>query len=104
MTKPFRLSQGGSRIDRSKALTFSFDGRDVQGFAGDTVASAVLGSGQKLFGRSFKYHRPRGVVGLGSEEMNALIGVGVVIRVLSDQRFRRNRRLRTGTLARPGER
>ncbi len=76
MAKPFRLSEGGSRIDRSKRLSFSFDGKDVQGFAGDTVASAVLASGQKLFGRSFKYHRPRGVVGLGSEEMNALIGVG----------------------------
>ena len=76
MTKPFRLNEGGSLIDRSTNVTFSFDGRDVQAFAGDTVASAVLASGQKLFGRSFKYHRPRGVVGLGSEEMNALIGVG----------------------------
>ena len=74
--KPYRLSEGGSRIDRTTRVTFSFDGRDVQGFAGDTVASAVLASGQKMFGRSFKYHRPRGVVGLGSEEMNALIGVG----------------------------
>ena len=45
-------------------------------FAGDTLASAVMANGQKLFGRSFKYHRPRGVVGLGSEEMNALVGVG----------------------------
>ncbi len=76
MTKPFRLPEGGSRIDRSKRVTFTFDGRDITGFAGDTVASAVLAAGQKLFGRSFKYHRPRGVVGLGSEEMNALIGVG----------------------------
>src|SRR5665213_286937 len=76
MTKPFRLTEGGSRIDRNKRVTFSFDGRDVTGFAGDTVASAVLAAGQKLFGLSFKYHRPRGVVGLGSEEMNALIGVG----------------------------
>ena len=76
MTKPFRLGQGGSRIDRSKPLTFSFDGREVKGFVGDTLASAVLATGQTVFGRSFKYHRPRGVVGLGSEEMNALIGVG----------------------------
>ncbi|MBG1232215.1 sarcosine oxidase subunit alpha family protein [Aestuariivirga litoralis] len=74
--KPYRLSEGGSRIDRTNRLTISFDGRDVPGFAGDTVASAVLASGQKVFGRSFKYHRPRGLVGLGSEEMNALIGVG----------------------------
>ncbi len=76
MAKPFRLSEGGSRIDRAQRVTFSFDGKDVQGFAGDTLASAVLASGQKIFGRSFKYHRPRGIVGLGSEEMNALIGVG----------------------------
>jgi sarcosine oxidase, subunit alpha len=74
--KPHRLAHGGSRIDRSKPLSFSFDGKDLTGFAGDTLASAVLANGQKLFGRSFKYHRPRGVVGLGSEEMNALIGVG----------------------------
>ena len=74
--KPFRLPQGGSHIDRATKVTFSFDGRDISAFAGDTLASAVLASGQKIFGRSFKYHRPRGVVGLGSEEMNALIGVG----------------------------
>ncbi len=74
--KPYRLSTGGSRIDRAKPIAISFDGKSVSAFAGDTVASAVLASGQKLFGRSFKYHRPRGIVGLGSEEMNALIGVG----------------------------
>ena len=74
--KPYRLSAGGSRIDRTKRVPFQFDGKDVLGFAGDSVASAVLANGQKLFGRSFKYHRPRGIVGLGSEEMNALIGVG----------------------------
>ncbi len=74
--KPYRLSQGGSRIDRSQPISFSFDGKTLPGFAGDTVASAVMASGQKLFGRSFKYHRPRGLVGLGAEEMNALVGVG----------------------------
>ncbi len=74
---PYRLSTGGTRIDRNRKVTFSFDGKDVSGFVGDTLASAVLASGQKLFGRSFKYHRPRGLVGLGSEEMNALIGVGI---------------------------
>ena len=73
---PHRLSSGGTRIDRARKVTFSFDGKDVSGFAGDTLASAVMASGQKVFGRSFKYHRPRGLVGLGSEEMNALIGVG----------------------------
>ena len=74
--KPYRLAQGGSRIDRGRKVTFAFDGKQVQGFAGDTVASAVLASGQRVLGRSFKYHRPRGIVGLGSEEMNALVGVG----------------------------
>ena len=90
--KPFRLAEGGSRIDRNTRVTFSFDGRDVQGFVGDTVASAVLASGQKLFGRSFKYHRPRGVVGLGSEEMNALIGVG------ADSRHEPNLRATSGSI------
>ena len=74
--KPYRLAQGGSRIDRTKKVHFSFDGKQLSAFAGDTLASAVMANGAKLFGRSFKYHRPRGVVGLGSEEMNALVGVG----------------------------
>ena len=77
MSKPYRLSTGGRFVDRAKKVSFTFDGKTVTGFQGDTVASAVLGSGQRVFGRSFKYHRPRGVVGLGSEEMNALIGVGL---------------------------
>ena len=49
------------RIDRARKLAFSFDGRNLSGFAGDTVASAVMASGQRVFGRSFKYHRPRGL-------------------------------------------
>jgi sarcosine oxidase, subunit alpha len=73
---PYRLSQGGTRIDRNRPVTFTFDGKEMRGFAGDTLASAVMANGHKVFGRSFKYHRPRGIVGLGSEEMNALIGVG----------------------------
>ena len=76
MSKPYRLSAGGSRIDRTRRVAFSFDGRQLTGFAGDTLASAVSAAGQRVFGRSFKYHRPRGVVGLGAEEMNALVGVG----------------------------
>ena len=58
--KPYRLANGGSRIDRSKPVSFSFDGKSLSGFAGDTVASAVMAAGQRVFGRSFKYHRPRG--------------------------------------------
>ncbi len=74
--KPYRLAAGGRLIDRSRKVHFSFDGKPMTGFAGDTLASAVLASGQRVFGRSFKYHRPRGLVGIGAEEMNALAGVG----------------------------
>ncbi len=76
MSSPYRLPTGGSRINRSKTVTFTFDGKEMRGFDGDSLSSAAMANGQKIFGRSFKYHRPRGVVGLGSEEMNALIGVG----------------------------
>ena len=55
---------------------FQFDGIGVTGFEGDTLASALLARGQKLMGRSFKYHRPRGVLTAGSEEPNALVTVG----------------------------
>jgi heterotetrameric sarcosine oxidase alpha subunit len=70
--QPNRLSNGGL-IDRSKPLLFRFDGKSYQGFAGDTVASALLANGESLFGRSFKYHRPRGVLSAGPEEPNALV-------------------------------
>jgi sarcosine oxidase subunit alpha len=79
MGRPYRLPQGLARerlIDRRRPLAFTFDGRRMTGFAGDTLASALFGNGQRLMGRSFKYHRPRSAVGLGSEEMNALVGVG----------------------------
>lgn len=67
-----RLSSGGL-IDRKQPLHFSFDGRTYHGYAGDTLASALLGNGVKLLGRSFKYHRPRGLLTAGSEEPNALV-------------------------------
>ena len=70
----YRLD-GGGRIDRSRAVTFNFDGKTYQGFAGDTLASALLANGAMLFGRSFKYHRPRGIMAAGSEEPNALVSV-----------------------------
>ncbi len=70
-----RLSSGGSEIDRSRPLSFTFDGRVVQGFAGDTLASALLASGNRVVARSFKYHRPRGLWGAGVEEPNALIDI-----------------------------
>ncbi|MCP4818054.1 MAG: FAD-dependent oxidoreductase, partial [Shimia sp.] len=67
---------GKGLVDRSKRVTFSFDGQPVEGFAGDSVASALLANDVKLVARSFKYHRPRGVMGAGSEEANALVTVG----------------------------
>ena len=68
--------KGKGLVDRSDTVTFRFDGRSYDGFAGDTVASALLANEVKLMGRSFKYHRPRGVLTAGSEEPNALITVG----------------------------
>ncbi len=70
----YRLDTGG-RVDRSRSVTFSFDGKQYQGLAGDTLASALLANGVMLFGRSFKYHRPRGLLSAGSEEPNALVSV-----------------------------
>ena len=67
-----RLSQGGL-IDRSITIPFRFDGKSYGGHPGDTLASALLANGVRLFGRSFKYHRPRGVLSAGSEEPNALV-------------------------------
>ena len=67
---------GRGLIDRSRALTFQFDGTDLQGFAGDTLASALLANDVKMVGRSFKYHRPRGIYSAGSEEPNALMTIG----------------------------
>ena len=70
-----RLATGGSDIDRSRPLRFTFDGRAVEGFAGDSIASALLASGHRVVGRSFKYHRPRGLWGAGVEEPNALVDI-----------------------------
>lgn len=71
MTQMNRVS--GGQLDRSKTLNFTFDGKSYQGFEGDTLASALLANGVRLMGRSFKYHRPRGVFTSGSEEPNALV-------------------------------
>ena len=65
---------GKGRVDHARPVRFTFDGRVIEGRQGDTVASALLANGVHLMGRSFKYHRPRGVVSAGSEEPNALIG------------------------------
>ena len=71
-SEPFRLPQGGL-IDRDQAVGFSFDGKTYRGHQGDTLASALLANGVHLVGRSFKYHRPRGIFTAGAEEPNALV-------------------------------
>ncbi|MDQ0419455.1 sarcosine oxidase subunit alpha [Peteryoungia aggregata LMG 23059] len=71
----YRLA-GGGLINRQMPQSFTFDGRAMTGFAGDTLASALLANGRQLVGRSFKYHRPRGVLTAGSAEPNALMTIG----------------------------
>ncbi len=70
--QPNRLSEGGV-IDRSRTVRFAFDGAELAGHPGDTLASALLANGIRLVGRSFKYHRPRGILTAGSEEPSALV-------------------------------
>jgi sarcosine oxidase, subunit alpha len=87
-----RLSKGGRLIDRQKAVEFSFNGKTMLGFQGDTLASALLANDQMLVGRSFKYHRPRGIVASGAEEPNALVNMS------SGGRFEPNQRTTTTEL------
>ena len=70
-----RLGKGG-QIDRGQRISFRFDGHRYEGCVGDTLASALLANDIRLMGRSFKYHRPRGVLTAGSEEPNALVTLG----------------------------
>ena len=72
--QPFRLPRGGA-IDRGRPVAFSFNGRTYRGFEGDTLAAALLANGVRVVGRSFKYHRPRGIFSAGEEEPNALLAV-----------------------------
>ena len=81
-----RLARGGRLIDRSAAAEFTFNGKRLRGYAGDTLASALLANDQMLVGRSFKYHRPRGLVGSGPEEPNALLNLGQGARLEPNQR------------------
>jgi len=69
-------TDGGGQVDRSRPIGFSFNGKAMHGFAGDTLASALLANGIRVVGRSFKYHRKRGVFAIGSEEPNALVQIG----------------------------
>ena len=72
----FRLQTGGSAIDRDTPVTFKYNGQTLHGLAGDTLASALLANGRMLNGRSFKYHRPRGIIDCGIAETNALMQIG----------------------------
>ncbi|MDG1117401.1 MAG: sarcosine oxidase subunit alpha family protein [Flavimaricola sp.] len=71
-----RLATGGRFLDRARPVSFDFNGKRLRGLAGDTIASALLANDQMLVGRSFKYHRPRGVVASGAEEPNGLVNLG----------------------------
>ena len=87
-----RLSNAGRLLNKAKAVTFSFNGKNMQGFEGDTIASALLANDQMLVGRSFKYHRPRGVIASGAEEPNGLVNLG------EDGHFEPNQRITTTEL------
>lgn len=75
----------GTRIDRSRTLAFTFEGRAFSGHPGDTVASALIAEGQWLLSRSFKYHRPRSVLTMAGQDANTLIQVGSEPNVLADR-------------------
>ncbi len=81
-----RLVAGGSVIDRETLVSFTFNGKVFNGHKGDTLASALLANGQTLVGRSFKYHRPRGIMASGVEEPNALVSLGDAGRFEPNQR------------------
>ena len=71
-----RLIDHGRLVNKNKAVEFTFNDKNLRGFEGDTLASALLANDQMLVGRSFKYHRPRGVVAAGAEEPNGLVNLG----------------------------
>ena len=74
MTQAFRVA-GGASLDRARPVSFTFDGVAYGGYEGDTLASALLANGVRVVGRSYKYHRPRGILSAGAEEPNALVGL-----------------------------
>ena len=85
MTGGFRTAEGG-RIDRDRRIRFAFDGKFYEGFPGDTLASALLANDIHLVARSFKYHRPRGILASGAEEPNALVQIGAGVRAQPNTR------------------
>lgn len=81
-----RLAKGGRLINRAAPVEFSFNGKRLRGYEGDTLAAGLLANDQVLVGRSFKYHRPRGIVASGPEEPNALVNLGTGARLEPNQR------------------
>ena len=81
-----RLAKGGRLINRTAPVEFSFNGKRLKGYQGDTLAAGLLANDLMLVGRSFKYHRPRGVVASGPEEPNALVNLGSGARLEPNQR------------------
>lgn len=81
-----RLAKGGRLINRTAPVEFSFNGKRLKGYQGDTLAAGLLANDQMLVGRSFKYHRPRGIVASGPEEPNALVNLGAGARLEPNQR------------------
>ena len=76
MTQSYRLEKAGL-INRDKKISFNFNGKKLFGYEGDTLASALLANGVHLIGRSFKYHRPRGLFGAGVDEPNAKLQIKI---------------------------
>ncbi|GHA53164.1 sarcosine oxidase subunit alpha [Amylibacter ulvae] len=81
-----RIQTGGRHLDRSKQVHFNWAGKQLTGYGGDTLASALLANGELLVGRSFKYHRARGLIASGAEEPNALVGLGTGAKFEPNQR------------------
>ncbi len=75
----------GLLLDRDKPVSFTFDGKPHQGFAGDVIASALMASGRHVLSRSFKYHRPRGVLTMAGHDSNAMVQVGAEPNVRGDR-------------------
>lgn len=78
------LKQSGEWINRAKKINFTFEGEEFQAYEGDTISSALLAAGQKILGRSFKYHRPRSVLSLANHDVNVLVTDGVDTNIRAD--------------------
>lgn len=86
MSESVRLPEpAGSLLDRSQKITFSFEGQQYTGFRGDTVVSALMANGINVLSRSFKYHRPRGVLALNGQDTNCFLQVGSCPNVRADR-------------------